>query len=97
MYPYAIKHATGMKMTIGKMMKVGEYGYNLERYCNIILGQEAGADILPGRLTDEEQIPGDKKTKVPLDKMLKSYYRNRGWENGVPKKSKLKKLGIITE
>ncbi|NLP48241.1 MAG: aldehyde ferredoxin oxidoreductase family protein [Clostridiales bacterium] len=95
LYPYAIKHATGMKMNIGKMMKVGEYGYNLERYSNIILGQEAGADILPSRLTDEEQIPGNKKTKVPLDKMLKSYYRIRGWENGVPKKSKLKKLGLI--
>ena len=95
MYPYAIKHATGMKMNIGKMMKVGEYGYNLERHCNIILGQQAGADTLPGRLTDEEQIPGNKKTKVPLDKMLKSYYSIRGWENGVPKKSKLKKMGII--
>jgi aldehyde:ferredoxin oxidoreductase len=93
-YPYALKYAAGMKMNIGKMLRIGERGYNLERQCNIILGQSAGADRLPGRLTDEEQEAGNKKSKVPLNKMLKSYYRIRGWKNGVPKKSTLKKLGI---
>lgn len=94
LYPYAVQHATGMKMNIGKMIKIGEYGYNLERHCNNILGQEAHADTLPARLTGEEQIEGNKKSKVPLDKMLKSYYRIRGWKDGVPKKSKLRSLGI---
>lgn len=94
MYPYAIKNATGMKMNIGKMLKIGERGYNIERQCNIILGQQAGADTLPKRLTSELQVAGDARTKVPLDKMLKSYYSIRGWKNGVPKASKLKKLGI---
>lgn len=94
MYPYAIKNATGMKMNIGKMMKIGERGYNTERQCNVILGQGPGADTLPKRLTEELQVKGDNRTKVPLDKMLKSYYRIRGWKNGVPTESKLKKLGI---
>jgi len=94
MYPYAIKNATGMKMDIGKMLKIGERGYNIERQCNIILGQGPGADTLPKRLTNELQVAGDKRTKVPLDKMLKSYYRIRGWKDGMPKESKLKKLGI---
>lgn len=94
MYPYAIRYATGMKMNIGKMLKIGERGYNLERQCNIILGQPAGADTLPQRLTAERQIEEDPRTVVPLDKMLKSYYSIRGWKNGVPKDSKLKKLGI---
>lgn len=94
MYPYAIRYATGMKMNIGKMLKIGERGYNLERQCNIILGQPAGADTLPQRLTAERQIDDDPRTVVPLDKMLKSYYSIRGWKNGVPKDSKLKKLGI---
>ncbi|MEI6578020.1 MAG: aldehyde ferredoxin oxidoreductase family protein [Eubacteriales bacterium] len=94
MYPYAIKNATGMKMNIGKMLKIGERGYNIERQCNIILGQGPGADTLPKRLTNELQVAGDNRTKVPLDKMLKSYYRIRGWENGVPTPLKLKKLGI---
>lgn len=94
MYPYAIRYATGMKMNIGKMLKIGERGYNLERQCNIILGQPAGADTLPQRLTAERQNDDDPRTLVPLDKMLKSYYSIRGWKNGVPKDSKLKKLGI---
>lgn len=94
MYPYAIRYSTGMKMNIGKMLKIGERGYNLERQCNIILGQPAGADTLPQRLTAERQIDDDPRTVVPLDKMLKSYYSIRGWKNGVPKDSKLKKLGI---
>lgn len=95
MYPYAIKHATGMKMNVGKMLKIGERGYNIERQSNIILGQKARADTLPKRLTEELQVNGNNATKVPLDKMLKSYYRIRGWKDGIPKKSKLKKLGII--
>jgi len=94
MYPYAIKNATGMKMNIGKMLIIGERGYNIERQCNIILGQGPGADTLPKRLTNELQVAGDERTKVPLDKMLKSYYRIRGWKDGMPTASKLKKLGI---
>ncbi len=94
MYPYAIKNATGMKMNIGKMMRIGERGYNLERQCNIILGQGPGADTLPKRFTNELQVPGDNRTKVPLAKMLKSYYRIRRWKDGAPKASTLKKLGI---
>lgn len=94
MYPYAIKNATGMKMNIGKMMKIGERGYNIERQSNVILGQKADADTLPKRLTDELQVKSDKRTKVPLDKMLKSYYGIRGWKNGAPKKNTLKRLDI---
>jgi aldehyde:ferredoxin oxidoreductase len=94
MYPYAIKNAAGMKMNIGRMLRIGEYGYNIERQSNIILGQGPGADTLPKRLTNELQVEGDKRTKVPLDKMLKSYYKIRGWKDGMPTDSKLKKLGI---
>jgi len=94
MYPYAIKNATGMKMNIGRMLKIGERGYNLERQCNIILGQGPDADNLPKRLTNELQVKGDKRTKVPLDKMLRSYYKIRGWKNGGPTQRKLKILGI---
>jgi len=83
-----------MKMNIGLMMWVGERGYNLERQCNIILGQKAGADTLPARLTDVPQIAGNPKSKVPLQKMLKTYYYIRGWEDGVPTKRKLAKLRI---
>jgi len=81
-------------MNIGLMMWVGERGYNLERQCNIILGQKAGADTLPKRLTDEQQYAENAKSKVPLEKMLKNYYFIRGWQDGVPTKRKLGKLRI---
>jgi len=94
MHGPALRDATGMKVNIGMMMKTGERGYNLERQCNIILGQKAGADTLPKRLTDEPQYPENPKSKVPLQKMLKNYYFIRGWKDGVPTKRKLDKLGI---
>ena len=82
----AVGAATGMRTNIASMIKWGEYGYNLERTCNVVLGQKAGADTLPDRLTKDNQIPGNDKTHVPLDRMKKTYYRVRGWKNGVPSK-----------
>ena len=53
-------------------------------------------DTLPKRLTDVPQDPNDPKTKVPLDKMQRTYYNARGWtQDGRPKVSTLKKLKII--
>lgn len=95
-YPRVLNAATGSKYTMGSFVKTGSYGYNVERVCNIILGLPVGkeADTLPKRLTEEEQVPGNKKTKVPLDKMKKSYYIIRGWKDGAPTKRMIKKLGI---
>ncbi len=95
-YPRVLNAATGMKYTAGAFLKNGSYGYNVERLCNIILGQEVGpdADTLPKRLTDEEQVPGDKRTRVPLEKMKKSYYILRGWKGGAPTLHTLKRHGI---
>ncbi len=95
-YPRVLNAATGSKYTAGKFLKVGSYGYNVERVCNIILGLPVGkdTDTLPKRLTDEEQVPGDKKTKVPLKKMKRSYYIIRGWKNGAPTMRTIKRLGI---
>lgn len=95
-YPRVLNAASGMKYTVGDFLKNGSYGYNTERLCNIILGLPVGeeTDTLPKRLTDEEQVPGNKKTKVPLDKMKKSYYFMRGWKNGAPTLFTLKRHGI---
>ncbi len=95
-YPRVLNAATGSDYTAGKFLKVGSYGYNVERIANIILGLPVGkdADTLPKRLTEEEQVPGNKKTKVPLDKMKKSYYIIRGWKDGAPTPRMIKKLGI---
>ena len=90
----AIELSTGMKMTLGDFLTVGERGYNTERVANMVLGQKPGADKLPKKLTDTLQDPNNPKTKVPLKEMLVSYYSNRQWVNGVPTRKVLKRLGI---
>ncbi len=93
----AVKYATGMRANIGKLLTWGAYGYNAERIANVILGQKAGADKLPKRLTDTPQDPKDPRTVVPLEKMKKVYNRARGWKDGIPTFRRLKSLGIKLE
>ncbi len=90
----AVKHATGMKSNMAKYLTWGAYGWNTERIANVILGQKAGADKLPKRLTDELQDPNNPKTKVPLEQMKKVFYRARGWKDGIPTWHRLKTLGV---
>ena len=91
----ALNMATGMDMNFGKFLKVGERGFTMERLFNLREGFTAKDDTLPKRFTDVEQIPGNKKTKVPLSKMMPKYYHLRGWDStGVPTKQTLKKLGL---
>lgn len=94
-HPVAITYATGMKYNMGRLMKTGARGFNLERLINTRLGISAKDDKLPKRLTDEEQIKGDKRTKVPLKKLKKQFYRGRGWtKDGYVKKSTLRYYGL---
>ena len=94
-HPYSVKLVTGFKMSIGQFLKVGERGYNVERMINIRQGLKGSDDTLPKRLTKELQRSDDPESKVKLDKMLKAYYKTRGWTyDGVPTKARLKKLGI---
>lgn len=95
-YPRVINAAIGTQYTMGSFMSVGQLGYNTERLANIILGLPVGkeTDTLPKRLTHEEQVPGNRKTKVPLKKMRRSYYIIRGWKNGAPTMKILKRLGV---
>ena len=90
----AVKHATGMKSNMASFLTWGAYGWNAERIGNVILGQKAGADKLPKRLTEELQDPNNPKTKVPLETMKKVFYRARGWKDGIPTWHRLKTLGI---
>ena len=90
----ALHLATGMPMTLGRLLAVGDYGYNAERVCNILLGQTPDADDLPQRLRSEGQQQGAYKRPVPLDIMKKRYYSIRGWKDGAPTPRKLKKLGM---
>ena len=88
--------AVGMKMDMGKFIRIGERSYNVERAVNARFGVCSDKDVLPKRLTDDLQDPDNPKTKVPLEKMKKVYYNARGWtKEGVPSYRKLQKMKIV--
>lgn len=90
-----LEYALGMPMTFGKYLRIGERGYNLERYVSSKFGVSEKMDTLPKRLTDVPQDPSDPSTVVPLDKMKPIYYRARGWgKNGLPTERTLRRLHI---
>jgi aldehyde:ferredoxin oxidoreductase len=91
----AIRLATGIPMYTGSFIALGNRCYDLERIFNMREGLTAQDDSLPARLTETPQDPNDPTSVVPLAKMLKTYYKVRGWDaNGVPKKRTYKKLGV---
>ena len=90
-----VKYALGMPMTFGKYISIGERGYTMERALNAKFGISSKDDTLPSRLTDVPQDPEDPSTKVPLERMKKTYYKARRWdENGIPKEATLRRLKI---
>ena len=94
-HPYAYSLITGKKMNVGRFVRSGERVYNLERLVNARQGLADG-DVLPARLTEQSR-ESDPKGHVHLDKMLKKYYRIRGWDaHGTPTRKRLKKLGLRT-
>lgn len=91
----ALSAVLGVPFRLGNLKEIGERGYNLERLTNIRFGLSEKDDTLPKRLTDEQQVPGDDRTRVPLAAMKQEYYRIRGWDSaGVPTERKRKKLGL---
>ncbi|MEG1529184.1 MAG: aldehyde ferredoxin oxidoreductase family protein [Clostridia bacterium] len=91
----ALTKATGMKIKFGDFLRIGERGYNLERLIDVKLGITSKDDTLPAKLTDELQIKDNPKSKVPLEKLKKEYYKNRCWDNnGVPTKKLVKRLKL---
>ena len=94
-YPYELEYVTGMKVSMGKFLKIGERSFNVERAVNARFGVSAERDKLPKRLTDVRQYPDDPRSVVPLEQMKRIYYSARGWgEKGIPDDKKLRKLGI---
>jgi aldehyde:ferredoxin oxidoreductase len=82
--------------TADDVLKTGERIYNLERYYNMLAGEEPGSDRLPARFTQEAStMPGSLGQVCELDLMLEEYYTARGWENGVVPDAKLKELQIV--
>lgn len=91
----ALKLATGLKMTTGWFLQIGERGFNMERMFNLREGLTCKDDMLPDRLTKTRQDEGKADSIVCIDKMMPRYYKVRGWDDkGIPTLKKLIKLGI---
>ncbi|RPI89029.1 MAG: hypothetical protein EHM32_13170 [Spirochaetales bacterium] len=67
----------------------------MERLFNLREGIGGSQDKLPWRFTHEQLLQGNKRSVVPMDKMLPKYYRLRGWDrSGVPTGKTLRRLGL---
>ncbi len=85
---------TGERYTLGRIIESGERNFNMERLFNVREGFSAKDDTLPKRMLEEPAFPEQKKG-VPLDEMLPTYYKLRGWDpNGIPTELTLNRLKI---
>ncbi|KXA89342.1 hypothetical protein AKJ61_03100 [candidate division MSBL1 archaeon SCGC-AAA259B11] len=88
---------TGLETEVSDLWLAGERAWNLERIFNIKAGFTSEHDVIPSRFLKEPLQKGPSEgSTVELDKLLKDYYRERGWnDRGEPEKEKLEELGIV--
>ncbi len=68
-YSKAVALATGMPMSLGRLLAIGRDAYALERRLNIRLGLTS----------DEDRLPETFREDVPDREMVKRYYQAAGW------------------
>jgi aldehyde:ferredoxin oxidoreductase len=94
----ALELATGVRYGLSGFWSVGERGYTIERMLGRRFGMTEADDRLPERLVSEPVEPGDHTSVVPLERLKRDYYRQRGWDaRGVPKPGLLARLGLDGE
>lgn len=77
---------TGIELSPKELLEAGKRIHLLERYMNTREGISKKDDTLPFRLCEEVRAEDTKQRKVPLEKLLKSYYTVKAYdENGIPK------------
>jgi len=91
--------ATGLILPPKELKAIGERIYTLERMMLARDGMSRQDDTLPQRYFEEPILAGPAKGEVisrnEFDGMLDEYYRLHGWDrNGIPKRERLKKLGL---
>ncbi len=73
---------------------IGDLCYNLEHMFNVREGIDSRDDKLCKRGL-KSLLNKESSSKNAFSKMLKSYYKYRGWNsNGIPTEKKLKNIGI---
>lgn len=85
----------GVDITMEDVLTIGERIYNLERYYNNLTGFDGKDDTLPERFLTEGGTGGSEGEISKLPEMLKEYYAERGWVDGVVPEEKLRELQII--
>ena len=99
-YADAVAAVTDWSMTQEELRLIAERAWNLTRLFNVREGFTRKDDTLPERLFAEASSRGPSDGQVmdkdSFEKMLDEYYQIVGWDNltGIPKKKKLKELGI---
>jgi aldehyde:ferredoxin oxidoreductase len=93
---------TDMSLKPDELMLIGERINNLIRLFNCREGFTRKDDYIPYRVAYEAMDVGPNKgvrvTPDKFKKMLDEYYSIRGWDkNGVPRKGKLRALGLSSE
>ena len=78
---------TGLKFTPEKVDNALKSVIDRDRKMNIDFGVTAAQDTLPRRFTHEPLKEGASKGQVvPVDRMVKEYYKAKGWDDqGVPR------------
>jgi len=87
---------TGIPMSKWQFLKAGERINKLERHMNVRMGQKPEEDSLPDRFTKEADTKYPIKCVVPIEKMVREYYRIRKYnpQTAGPSVESLKKLGV---
>jgi len=98
-YAQFYKAATGIKTTVEDLLRASERVYNLTRAISICEGLTSKEDWLPERSfadpVPEGAVKGATLDKSKFKKMVKTYYKLRGWdEKGVPTQEKLEELAL---
>jgi aldehyde:ferredoxin oxidoreductase len=96
MYNKSYEAITGIKLSQRKMLRAGRRIHLLERHLNTLEGITMKDDTLPERFLSEGRKSDPNNHTVPLKKMLKKYYKLKGYDtNGIPLKKVLHKLQLI--
>ena len=86
---------TGWDVTPEEARIIGERAVNIQHSFNLKMGLDPEKEfVLPERLETPHKEGGAAKMTPPWRYILREYYTEREWVNGIPSKDKLLKLGL---
>lgn len=80
LFPELYRPVLGRKLGTTVFLRAGARVHILERHMNVREGISRKDDTLPARFLNEGREADPRKSKVPLGRMLKAYYRIRGFD-----------------